>query len=103
MASFDALRLALGSAKSVTELPLADTTVRVKPPMEWPASAMEALNVARFTLWAEKALVDDLVVVDGKVTGSNDVAIWQKIDPTIEQVLQFFAAYEKTAGANPEK
>lgn len=88
---FKNLQLAISSAQVEIEVPLADTTVRVKPPMDWPTDVVQSINQGDFTAWAQAALVPE------------DVATWNKVRPTFRQVLAFFAEYEKLAGENPEK
>jgi hypothetical protein len=89
---------ALASATEPTSVPLAGKVVRVLPPMDWRQSAMTAIRRSDFDTWARACLVNDLEVVDGKPTGSDDVAIWLEADPTNREVVQFMADYEAAAG-----
>jgi len=98
MASALAQLAAAGGTEPVS-VPLADTHVRVKPPMDWKASAFEALREARFSVWAQTSLVNDAEIDDdGKKSGSDDVAVWNKVDPTVRQVAEFLAAYSELVG-----
>jgi hypothetical protein len=67
-------------------VPLADTSVRIKPFLDWPVSANEELIAGRFTSWARKVLIAD------------DFAVWVKVDPTNRQLIEFLTDVEKISG-----
>lgn len=90
----DALDQLAADAANGTEplpVPLADKTVRVLPPMEWRSSAMRAVREGNFDVWAEKCLVRD-----GE---SDDYAVWQSIDPTMNDIVLFLTAYRDAGGS----
>jgi hypothetical protein len=92
-------KLAAAGGTDPVSVPLAGKTVRVKPPMDWRDSAFEALRSARFGVWAQSSLVNDLATAeDGTETGVDDTAVWAEIDPTYRQILEFLAAYEQAGG-----
>jgi len=93
-------KLAASGGTEPVSVPLGDKQVRVKPPMDWKASAVEAIVAGRFTAWAQTSLVDDETRDEktGKLTGSDDVAVWNKVDPTVRQVAEFLAAYSELVG-----
>lgn len=96
----DAIK-ALGSATEPTLVPLGDEIVRVLPPMDWRQSAMDAIRAGDWNAWALRVLVNDREVVDGKVTGQDDVQLWRDADPTNRQVIEFLNAYRDAAGQAP--
>jgi hypothetical protein len=67
-------------------VPLADTTVLVKPFLDWPVSANEELISGRYTAWARRILHGD------------DFDVWTRIDPTYRQLIEFLGAVEKVSG-----
>ncbi len=102
MAGLDGAAAAAVAATEPTLVPLGDSKVRVRPPMEWRQSAMRAIRSGDFDTWAQKVLVNDLVPAKGKTaaTGSDDYAVWVEADPTNAEMVQFFADYEAAAGSS---
>lgn len=68
---------------------LAGKTIYTPPVKQWRASALHALREGDLMGWAEATLSDD------------DWAIWEDVDPTVEQIEDFFATINKQAGTNP--
>lgn len=66
-------------------------TVQVLPVRQWRSSATRALREGDFDSWAEKCLTDD-----------SYKTVWQDIDPTIEQVEQFFVNWQAATGTDPK-
>lgn len=66
-------------------------TVEVLPVRQWRSSATRALREGDFDSWAEKCLA-----------GDSYEKVWQEIDPTIEQVEQFFVNWQAATGADPK-
>lgn len=89
-ADLDALRAEVASEPDGDDgpkaVPLADTTVLVKPFLDWPVSANEELITGRFTVWAKKILAGD------------DFEVWTRVDPTNRQLIEFMTAVEKISG-----
>lgn len=71
------------------EVPLGDASVMLKPPKDWRSSALAAINRGDVETWASTSLVD--------------YSVWQRIDPTLGQVRDFFQAYRDITGAEPGK
>lgn len=68
---------------------LAGKTVYVPPVKKWRASALSALREGDFNKWAENTLPDD------------DFDIWDEIDPTLEQIEDFFESIGPSLGTSP--
>lgn len=68
---------------------LAGKTVYVKPVRQWRASALAALREGDLMGWAEATLSDD------------DWATWEEVDPTIEQIQEFFKSIDTGLGTDP--
>lgn len=68
---------------------LAGKTVYVKPVKQWRASALHALREGDLMGWAEVTLSDD------------DWAIWEEVDPTLEEIEAFFASINTGLGTDP--
>ncbi|GAA2636910.1 hypothetical protein GCM10010399_82550 [Dactylosporangium fulvum] len=87
----DALRAEVAAepdaADEIEIVPFADTAVRVKHFLDWPASADDDLSFGRVTAWASKILA-----------GDDFAKVWVKVDPTNRQVIAFFADLEKVTG-----
>ena len=73
-------------------IPLATTEVYVLPRNRWRSSALTALNQGRFDEWAESCLAREI-----------DVDAWMDVDPTIEQVEDFFLAFTEATGQSAGK
>ncbi|MGI5247769.1 hypothetical protein [Dactylosporangium sp. CA-139066] len=90
-ADLDALRAEVGAEPDAADdtaiVPLADTAVRVKHFLDWPASADDDLALGRITAWAGKILAED-----------DFAKVWAKTDPTNRQVIAFMADLEKVTG-----
>jgi len=82
---------ALSDADDLTKIPLGPDgqIVEILPQRLWRTSAMDALNSGRFSAWAEKCLTED----------SYD--IWEDVDPTMEEIEEFFAAVGEANGMSP--
>ncbi len=73
------------------EVELAGSTLRVLPVMKWKASGLRALRDSDVDTWAEKCLAPE------------SYALWQKIDPDLEQCEQFFIDWQEASGeSRPE-
>ncbi|GAA0719851.1 hypothetical protein Drose_06145 [Dactylosporangium roseum] len=87
----DALRAEVATEPDAADetmiVPLADTAVKVKHFLDWPASADDDLALGRITTWASKILAED-----------DFAKVWSKIDPTNRQVVAFMADLEKVTG-----
>lgn len=68
---------------------LAGKTIYVKPMRQWRASAIHALREGDLLGWAEATLSDD------------DLAVWDEVDPTIEEIEAFFSTISVGTGVNP--
>lgn len=68
---------------------LAGRTVYVPPVKQWRASALHALREGDFDTWAKVTLADD------------DWAIWDEIDPTIQNIEDFFTSINPGLGTGP--
>lgn len=103
MPGLDAAMKAAAAAVEPTEVKFQGWVVRVKPPMQWRQSAMEAITVGQFNTWARGALVNDYSPAQGsrKATGSDDVRVFVDADLTNAEVLEFFAEYAASAGQSP--
>jgi hypothetical protein len=82
---------ALADADDLTKVPLGSDgqIVEVLPQRVWRSSALDALNNGRFGEWAEKCLTED-----GYDT-------WEDVDPTLEEIEEFFAAVGEANGMSP--
>jgi len=89
-ADLDALRAEVATEPDSDDapkaVPLADTTVLVKPFLDWPVSANDDLIAGKFTAWVRKVLHGD------------DFDVWTRVDPTNRQLIEFLAAVEKISG-----
>lgn len=103
MAGLEAAMKAAMTSTEPLEVKFQDWVVRVKPPMQWRQSAMEAINTGQFNTWARGALVNDYKPGKGDVkeSGSDDVAVFVAADLTNAEVIEFFAAYADAAGQSP--
>lgn len=68
---------------------LAGRMVSVPPVKQWRSSALKALRDGDFETWAKVTLDDD---------GWEH---WQEIDPTLQQVEDYFTAINPGLGTNP--
>lgn len=60
--------------------------VGVKAFGEWTQDALEDLNAGAIRAWTEGALTED------------GLEVWQELKPTVDEVLLFFAEYNKSSG-----
>lgn len=67
---------------------LAGREILVPPLNKWRSSAMRAINTGDFETWADVTLDDD------------EYAIWQEIDPTVEEINDFFETITAGIGAS---
>jgi hypothetical protein len=66
---------------------LADVEVEVLPQRKWKSSAIHALNASGdVEVWASKCLTPE------------SYKAWQKVDPDLEQVEDFFVAWAAATG-----
>lgn len=87
MADIAALQADAETAPSANvAVDLDGTALHVLPMRKWRSSAVRALRSGDFDLWAEKCLAD------------GGWTLWQAIDPTMEDVEAFFAAWSKATG-----
>lgn len=99
MDALDRIAAQTAGGTEPVSVPLAGKTLRVKPPMKWKSSAMKALREGNLEDWAATSLVNDEAVDgEGKITGSNDYAVWKQIDPDFEQIVEFMRAYRDSGG-----
>lgn len=71
---------------------LADTAeIRVKPVKEWRASGIRAMREGDFDTWAEKAL------------DADSYEAWTEVDPTMQEVEDFFTAWGELTGQDQGK
>lgn len=89
------------AAKEPTEVKFRDRVFRVRPPMQWRQSAMEAVRAGRYNDWARVTFVNDLREENGEPIGSNDGQAFVDADLTLEEVVDFFGAYADAAGQPP--
>jgi hypothetical protein len=89
--ALDQLAADAANGTGALSVPLAGKPLRVLPPMEWRSSAMRAVREGNFDVWAEKCLVRD--------SESDDYAIWQSVDPTMNEITQFLIAYRDAGGS----
>lgn len=68
---------------------LAGKTVYVRPVKQWRASALHALREGDLMAWAEATLSDD------------DWDVWIEVDPTVEEIQEFFASINTGLGTDP--
>lgn len=68
---------------------LAGRTIYVPPVKQWRASALHGLREGDFETWAKITLDDD------------DWAIWSEVDPTFEEIDDFFASINSGIGTSP--
>lgn len=68
---------------------LAGEPIYVPPVKKWRASALHALREGDFENWAKITLDDD------------DWDLWQKTDPTVEDIEAFFKSINTGLGTNP--
>lgn len=68
---------------------LAGQTVYCPPTKRWRASALHALREGDFETWAKITLDDD------------DWSTWQDVDPTLEQIEDFFTSVNPGLGTSP--
>lgn len=68
---------------------LAGRTIYVPPVKKWRASALHSLREGDFENWAKISLEDD------------DWAIWTEVDPTFEEIDDFFATINSGIGTSP--
>jgi hypothetical protein len=73
------------------EVPLGDTTVRVKPTNEWRSSGVSAMRQGDYSAWAQVCLVE------------GDAEVWDEIDPTMGECEAFFRAWGEITGQTPGK
>lgn len=60
--------------------------IEVKPFGDWPIEAIEDLQEQRFRLWAQDCLTD------------AGLEIWNRLRPTVNETLAFFADYNRATG-----
>jgi hypothetical protein len=82
---------ALADPNAATPVALEGKTVHVLPVKKWKASAIRAMRQSDFDTWAEKCLAE------------GDYAVWQQVDPDVEQVEAFFLAWNKATGQDSGK
>lgn len=68
---------------------LAGQTVYCPPTKHWRASALHALREGDFETWAKVTLEDD------------DWEVWEKTDPTLGQIEDFFSSINPKLGTSP--
>lgn len=68
---------------------LAGKTIYVPPVKKWRSSALHALRQGDLETWAEGTLSDD------------DWDIWQEVDPSLEEIEDFFETINKGLGTSP--
>jgi hypothetical protein len=73
------------------EVELAGRTLQVMPVKKWRASGLRALRENDIDLWAEKCLAP------------GSYAVWQDIDPDLEQCEEFFATWTEVSGESRPK
>jgi hypothetical protein len=86
-----ALEAEVDAGDGTVEVPLGDTTVRVRPVGEWRSSAVRAMRNGDFDAWAETTLAGD------------DYQIWTDVDPTISECEAFFTAWGEATGQDSGK
>jgi hypothetical protein len=79
---------ATSGPRGYSTVPLCGVELRVKPSKKWRASSIEHLGQDRYNDWARKCLHPD------------DVATWMEIDPTGEEIEEFFLAWRGETGQN---
>lgn len=77
------------AGKTFTVAPLAGKPCRIKPGLDWKASAFRALRTGDFETWAASCLY-----------GGDYETVWQKVDPTLRQATAFIKAWERVSGQN---
>ena len=80
---------ALADPADTVAVPLADREIRILPVRKWKSSALRALRQGDFETWAERSLV------------AADVAVWQAVDPDMDQVEAMFSAWTAKTGQTP--
>lgn len=75
-------------ANSAVEVELEGKTLYVLPVKKWKASGLRALQENNIDLWAEKCL------------DRKSYAVWQRIDPDLEQCEVFFTNWQAATGEN---
>jgi hypothetical protein len=90
-AALEAVEAEVDAGDGTVEVPLADTTVRVRPVGEWRSSSVRAMREGDFDAWAQKALAED------------DYQTWLDVDPTITECEKFFTAWGEATGQDSGK
>lgn len=73
-------------------------TLEVIPLRLWPSSANRAFRQGDFETWAEKCLYRGEFEEDGEEIRPDSYAVWQQIDPNIEQALDVFNQWHAAGG-----
>lgn len=71
------------------EVQLGEQTVTVLPLRQWRTSGIKALREGDFETWASKCLTPE------------SWPVWQRIDPTLDEVETMFAAWSTATGQSP--
>lgn len=82
-------QLATEAADSTLEAVLCGEVVQVLPMRKWKSSAIRALKNGDFDIWAEKC------ITDGR-------AIWDRLDPDVEQIEEFMSSVTDGTGLDPK-
>lgn len=72
-------------------VPLVDAVVHVLPVRKWRSSSVRAMRDGDFDRWAEKCLAE------------GDYALWQVIDPDMDEIEAFFTEWTRLSGQEPGK
>jgi hypothetical protein len=80
LADDDLVRVPLGPSEEIVEC---------LPSRQWRSSATRALNEGDFETWAEKCLTND------------GYDVWVEVDPTVEEIEEFFEAFKAAEGIHP--
>lgn len=73
------------------QIPLRGETLTVKPVGAWPGSNAKDIKEQDFESWAKKCLASP-----------KDVAKWVEIDPTYDEIEEFFNALNSSTGQHPK-
>jgi hypothetical protein len=82
----EAIEAEVAAGDESVAVDLAGETLYVKPVRQWRSSALRALRDGDFEAWAETSLDEE------------SAEAWVDIDPTVEQVEQFFTDWGKLSG-----
>lgn len=73
------------------EVALRGEILTVKPVGAWPASNAKDIKEQDFEAWGRKCLASP-----------EDVAKWVEIDPTYDEIEEFFSAFDGRTGQHPK-